>query len=390
MKEPQKKQEWWYIWLIVLGTTLLALLASKSVIYDFSSLEVFAPIEKKVDFRLSDIYNTVEQYRSTQTLSRDIVVVSVDNCDREQTLDVIHKISDCKPKAIGLDISFAVPKDEESNAYLLETLLFTPNLVSASMVKKTDSIYRLEPLSFYDLDEDFEPEHTGYVNLDATHPWNVIRTFIPYVCLEGGDTLPSMPLALAQIASPERAQQLIDRANPTEIIDFTSCEIEIITSEKLDYTAVSKRLRNKIVLIGDTADQKDIYLTPLHDPTPGVMIHAYTLQTILNGRYIRSTPLFHNWLMATIICILFTGVLLFTRNHVNHLGSLLIRLSQFLIMYGLVWLGCLIFSIRHVYTDFAPSILMLGLGTFTLDIVNAILGICQDIINWFTNKKNEQ
>jgi CHASE2 domain-containing sensor protein len=305
-------------------------------------------------------------------------VINVDNCDRNGVLDAIHTIDACHPKAIGLDIYFAVP--QENNDYLLQTLLTTDNLVCAMRVDTIEggAYYQRIPLSFFD--DTLSPQHSGYVNLDVAHSWNVVRTFLPYVCTSENDTLPSMALELAKVADAERADQLLQRGNAVETIDFTSHEIEIIEAEKLGNADVQERLSGKVVLIGVIDDIKDSYLTPLHDPKPGVLIHAYALQTILSASYIKTSPAWLNWMIAICICLVFLILLRTTKNHVSYVGFLVIRFSQFAIMYGLIWCGCQAYSGCHLYMDFAPSILMLGLASLAYDFATATYGIINNIV----------
>lgn len=370
--------------LIVLGSVVLALLLTQTFLDKLTSLTLFAPMEKKVDFAMTDIYNAVEERRSAVPLSQDVIVVNVDSCDRKQTLDAIQRIAACSPKAIGVDLYFAVP--QENNDYLVETILLTDNLVSSMWVNPVEGeAYERVPLSFFD--EYFTPEHAGYVNLDAKYSWKVVRTFLPFVCTADGDTLPSMELELSRIAAPERTKQLLERGNKAETIDFTSCEIEVVDAGRLDTPAVAERIRDKVVLVGLMNDVKDCYLTPLHDPQSGVMIHAHALQTILGASYVRTSPKWLNWTIAIFVCLVFLILMQWAKAKKSWWGSLILRLGQFLIMYGLVGLGCAIYADWHAYVDFSPAILMMGLASFARDIISAIDGIVKNIV---TQKQHKQ
>lgn len=373
------KRSRWVDWSIILGASLLALLLTKSILKDITSLELFRPIEKKVDFKMSDIYNTVEKSRAAIPLSQDVLIVSVDSCDRAGVIETIHTIASLQPKAIGLDIYFAVP--QENNDALMEMVFNTENLVSVMRVGTFDGgeTYDRVPLSFYDAY--VQPPHTGFVNMDASYPWNVVRTFVPYVMTSDGDTLPGMAMALAQIADPQRAGQLAARGRTKEIIDFSSCEIEIVSAGQLMQADVAERVYDKVVIVGDIHDIKDCYLTPLHEPQAGVVIHAYMLQTILSGSYIRTSPVWVDWMIAIPICLLFIILMQLSKSHMSYWGSLILRLSQFGIMYGLVWCGCRIFADWHVYVDFAPATVMLGLASLACDLLSASYEIIKSSIH---------
>ena len=141
-----------------------------------------------------------------------------------------------------------------------------------------------------------------------------------------------------------------------------------------------KKLKDKVVMIGSMSDVKDTYLTPLRQPQAGVMIHAHAVQTILSGTYIRESSAWLSWFIAIILCMTFITLLWIARKRMSYIGNLLIRISQFAIMFGLVWLGCYIYSGWHIYADFSPAIWMLGLGAIAFDVTFALYGIIQNTV----------
>ena len=364
----ESKLHWWQAGMIIVLSLLLAIGLAQFILYDFSSIEMFAPLEKKLDFQVSDIYNAVEEKKQVVDLSQDVIVVSVDECNREQTAELIHLIASYEPKAIGVDLSFMTKK--ANNDTLLDAITNTRNLVTATMVVKPDTgrYYERQHVSFFE--DECDLPHVGYANLDAAHMWNIVRTFVPYVLVGERDTLRSMALELARIAAPEQARRVESRGKEVEIIDYTDYEIEVVDAARLQKAYVAERLRNKVVLVGDTADTKDTYRTPLHDSQAGVLIHAYALQTILSGRYIDEYPTWLNWTIAVCIGLLLIGGLLCAVEY--QILNLFVRIAQFALMYVLIVCGCAIYSRTHMYEDFAPSILMLGFGALSFDIVYAL------------------
>ena len=367
--------------LVLLGTTVLSLLLAMFIISDFTTLEVFAPAEKKVDFKISDIYNAVDENRAVKPLSQDVVVLNTDAFDRSGLVQLLPQVAAYEPKAIGLDYYFAIETTEEANDSLHQAILGTPNLVCITGIEKKGEGYQRKKLSFFEKDPDYAPNDIGYAYLVAKNSWNVVRMFVPRVTLDNGEILPSMSLRVAQIACPQKAEELLARGNFAEIIDYTSYEIDTIDATQLNNPGVGDRLRGKVVMIGGLHDNKDTYLTPLHEPKAGVMIHAYTVQTILSGRYIRTSAAWLDWLIAIVLCITFLSLLLTAKKRMSYIGNLLIRISQFAIMYGLVWLGCYIYAGWHTYMNFTPAILMLGFGAVAFDISFALYGIIRNSIH---------
>ena len=346
----------------VAGITLLAILMTRFVIYDFSSLSAFMPMEKATDFEMSDLYNAVEENKAEHHLSQDVCVISVDNCNREGVLDVVNMVSAYGPAAIGLDIVFPWP--EQDNSYLLSTLSETPDLVCVNKVQPTEddpTCYEVVPTSFY---ESMISPRYGHAKLVAYSTRAVVRRFYSYVLTAEGDTLLSLPAALAKTARPECYEELLRRNTQEEIIDYTTREIPVYTAEELlEGKLDAEALGGKVVLLGDVNNMQDSYLTPLNGTIAGVMIHACVL-----------------------LCIILAALLMEARNRMSNVGSMVIRLAQVAIMYQIIVFGCKYYAEHHMYLDFSPSLLMIGLSALAFDIWFGLYGIVKFIQHKISKK----
>ncbi len=382
MENEKEKIKWWQAGVIIVLSVLIAGLCSVYLNTDFSSIEMFAPMEKKMDFQVTDIYNMMAGDETERNMSQDVAVVLIDNLNREELMSLIDTIKHYEPKAIGLDIYFSIKKAD--NKALIQTIETTPNMVNIIMVEPDpDRIhYVQDTLSFFYESLSTVP-HSGFANLDADYAWTVIRTFVPYVCTRNGDTISNIALELAKIAAPERAQELIRRGNTEEIIDFSHCVVDTISAYRLANPDVANRLRGKVVLIGVGKDPKDTYLTPMRMPTPGVMIHAYATQTILQGEYIETIAPWMSWAIAIILCLAVVSILLFANesDKPKYRLNLSVRLLTFFILFSLVFIGSAIFACDHIYVDYTPVIKMLVFGMLAFDLVYAGYGS-------FRNKPN--
>ena len=387
----KQKLNWWQGLLVIIVSVVFAALFTRFLTSDFSSLDIFAPIEKKVDFQVTDIYNMVEEKRQGRPISQDIIVVSVDECDREQLLTVIDTIASLDVKAIGLDIYFAIEKKDSCNARLKATIENTTKMVNLTMVEKVadKTYYRPLNLSFYQ-NQGFQPDHIGYGNLNADHSWEVIRTFTPYVLDSAGGMIPSLALEVASVAEPEKATRFIEDRGKEEIIDFTGKEIEVIPARRLAKPSVRERLQGKIVMIGIVEDNKDTYLTPLREPAAGILIHSYALQTILNDEPIVVRAAWIDWLIAIGLGLILVIMLFFATecDSLRYVLNFGIRLSLFVCMYLLVYRGCDVFADSHVYADYTPSIMMLPFATLAFDIVYAAVGFIVQCYQKFNPDKS--
>ena len=381
MHNEINNMKWWHAAIIVLLSVAVAALFSSFLNSDFSSMEMFVPFQKKVDFRVTDIYNMMAEEQSEREMSENVVVVGIDSLNREQVLTLIDTILLYEPIAIGLDIYFSI--DKADNTALMHTVENTPNMVNIIMVEHDkDRIHYIpDTLSFFYRSLTTVP-HSGFANLDVDHSWTVVRTFLPYVCTSAGDTIPNIALELAKIADPEKAQEAVRRGRSEEIIDFTHSVIDTISAERLANPDVAERMRGKVVLIGVLKDPKDTYLTPLSEPAPGVLIHAYATQTILQGQYIETRPEWINWTVAVCLCLILICLLLWANESekIGYAINLTTRVLMFVSLFILVYIGCRTFAQDHIYADYTPAITMLVFGMFAFDIVYAGYGLCRQLV----------
>lgn len=348
------------------GIAVFAILLTALVMRGLTSLSVFSPLEKSADFQMSDLYQSVAEGKAVHQLSRDITIVSIDGYSRDSVLETIKNVSEYLPVAIGLDVLFSYP--EKDNTYLLRTLQETPNLVCAAKFEKDKhgDTWHHAKQSFY---EDSIDVIYGYANLNASSQRDVVRTFVPFVLTSNNDTLLSLPAILAKMYNPKSYNAILTRNNKLETIAFENIEFPIVSArEVLAYEADESLFYERIILIGDTGDIRDSYLSPLHDPIPGVMLHAYSLQTILSGNYIDTTPAWLNWFIAIVLCVLLTTCNLVAKRYMSNVGNLFMRIAQFVLIYLLIVIGCAYFASHHMYIDFSISILMLGFGLVAFDI----------------------
>lgn len=377
-------QSQWENTIHVIGITILAFLFSRFIVFNLMSLPAFAPMEKATDFQMSDIFQSVSESKAIHQLSEYITVVSIDGYSRGDVLDALNEISEYSPAAIGLDVFFPVPDD--NNTYFFATLSSLPNLVCAGMYgrdENSESFHHIRQ-SFF---EDSISVSLGYVNLNASSQRDVIREFVPYVLTSEGDTLFSMPTLLAKLSVPERYEKLIKSRHSTETISFENIEFPVVPVVDILQGNVEKSLlSNKILLVGDVNSISDSYLSPLHEPLSGIMLHAYTLQTILSGDYIDSTPMWLNWLIAIILCLSFVIFNLYAKYHLSNIGNLSLRIMQFIMIYVLIVVGSWHFAIHHGYIDFSPAILMIGFEAIAFDVWFGIYALSNLVKNKIDKK----
>jgi CHASE2 domain-containing sensor protein len=371
--------------------TLLSLFLAHFVIYDLENIATFISTEKN-DFQMSDIYNRIADYRSVSYVSPHVTVVSVDQCSTQDILNVLQMVSEYDPSTIGLDIFFRTTSDDSLT--VLNTLSYIPNLVLPCKLERTETgAYEHIKYSFV---ENHLDANYAYVNLNATSTKDMIRDFTPRQITSTGDTLLQMATAMAQIAAPEPYQELCARNNPIETIKYSSVDIPTISADLLlhgdNYEYLSRYLTGRAILLGDVDNINDMYATPINPFIPGVMIHAYALHTIISGQYTRVTPEWINWLIAIIIGIGFIFANMLIKDRWSHMGNLLMRCLQIVLMFGIVYIGSCWYKAHMQYIDFSLVVLMIGFSALAVDVYDGVWAIGRrsiKLINNYKNKKNK-
>lgn len=344
--------------------TLMALLFSHVVIYDLMSVSFFSPMEKTSDFRFSDFYTIVANERAEKELDSDVVLVGVDGCDRREMARVIDDIDYCAPAAVGLDIAFSLPPDSDDDP-LAEALAACNNLVMPVMA---DDEGRIVHVSHYD---SIVVPSAGFaaVNIQGTRDaLATVREFTKGFVADGGETIPALPVALVGLANPEAVAALERRKHSVEAISYVSREFETLRPDEiLDNEEV---IRGRIVLVGKLHDAGDLHVTPTDNFTPGLLIHAYTIATILSGDYTRRLTPYETYLLAGVLTMLLVWLNMWLDR--TPLRAIWVRLMQLALLYLMIVMGTIAFIRFNVDLNFAYPMLAISLGVAMCDIYDGI------------------
>ncbi len=371
-----------------LAITVIAILLTVYLIYDFSSLSIFAPMEQSMDFQLSDVYSSVANSRPMSEMSDDVVIVSTNDCDRKQIAQIIEMVDYFAPSAIALDIFF--PHRTLDDNILFSAVNNCDNIVLPYSLRynaNSDSFSR-GIKSFFD--DSISGKSYGVINLAVNSVRDVVREFRPSFKVE--DTVYNNFMAeVARIAQPDKYAILQQRNSETETIYFPSRQFDIITPEEIigdgvDFNDLEQRITGKSVLIGILNDINDEHITPTEPNMSGILIHAHALDTILNERYIKTSPKALNWAIAILLCFGFALFNIYTKDQLNNIGGLLIRIAQFGIMYLFALWGCWYFAQFNTCLDFSQPLLMIGFGAVAFDIWFGMIALILGCKEWWSNR----
>lgn len=350
-------------WLKIFGVTILAFVLSRLLFQPFAfSLTSLVTIPEKSDFNITDFYAILADSRPIKSLDKNIVIVDITQCDRNGIAEILDSLSLYNPLAVGLDVIFDVPKGESEDAYLLASLKKCPNLIIAtSLTQESPSSFSISETSFF---QDSLHLRYGAINFLLNYPRATIRKF-PVRFLTDRDTVPSFATALTQIVAPEATRRLFEREQSLETINYTSRVFEVIQPDELAGRA--KDIQNRIVLIGATKDFYDIHATPTNSKMSGVMIHAYSIATILEATYIKELKPFQNWLLAFLSCL---TVIFISMQLAPGMKGIVMRIMQLGTLYFVLVIGYHLFITYNILINFSYTLFILSFGLFALDIWN--------------------
>lgn len=327
---------------IILQTLVRALLGAIPAFF-LAWLILLNPFEHEADFALSDFYIRTADRALPSSLHPDIVIVGVDGLNRMEIAHVTSLIDALGAKVVALDVFMndTSPYDADVLASLeiCDHLVLPISLTGAD----TSSIFSSLTNARY-----------GYVNLDSAREGGTVRSF-----------------TLLRDGMQSFASILAGKNEPvTGLIRFDGVEFDILSPDEINGDAV----RGKTVLVGNINDFSDGHTTPV-GILPGVLIHAYTARTIMDG----CTP--RPWSTWIIFLIAFlTGTLILWQHALvslkdGDIGNLCSRIVQIGLLFLFYLIGSSLFVRQGVYADFSLPIILSAAVLLLYDIVHGILSL---------------
>lgn len=332
----------------------------------FGLLQFFDPdiIREKLESRTYDLRLPLKNLLEQPPPSPDIVIVSVDEKSitevgrwpwkRDVIAGLVDKISEGKPRALGIDIMFTEKETIETDRKLAEAITKAGNVVLATafvVPKKKGKVTAAKDVPDFLWDSAFmQVKSTGGIGwkqwavtpesvmpplpelaagASLGHVYSlpdrdgVLRWQFLYLHY-GNDCYPQFALQVARIAlgiDPKdmvlyggTGIQLGDRYIPVDIsgrviINYRGPEQSfpyISASDIINGSTAPGTFRHKIVLVGTSAlSTYDLRVTPFSANMPGIEIDANIIDNILMNNFIRKSPRF-----LELIVIVLTGILL--------------------------------------------------------------------------------
>jgi adenylate cyclase len=368
-------------------------------------IQFFDPVfvREYMESKTYDLRLYLKNVLREQQVDNSIVIVAVDEkslsevgrwpWSRTVMADLVEKIGECRPKAIGIDIMFSEKETSEGDARLAEAISRAGNVVLATaFLLPSDESEEKAPPAVPDYlwdsafmtvktvpDIDWKQWATKAVKVippveviaraaslgqvtAKTDMDGVLRSEILSLNY-GDDCYPSFALQVARIALGVAAKDMVlyggssirltDRIIPTDLyghnlINYLGAEnsFRYISATDLLHGKIARSaLMGKIVLVGTSAlatyDQK---VTPLSRNMPGVEKNANVVQNILTNNFIMKSPGVIELLVilaTSLILIVLLPRLNATRGVILGFGLITayFSLSILLLIYSLIWIN---------------------------------------------------
>lgn len=298
-------------------------------------------------------------YQTAVALDEDIVIVGIDQRSMEEigpydewgrdiitmVLESLNESDDCHPAAIGLDVLYIGEREEEIDAWLVETAGTYGNVVTASaaqfgnqLVEQGANDYRVDTFSILTYEQPFEALRevttTAHINVMLDED-GILRHHLLQITLPDGETVPSFALALANQYRASRGE------DPVTLPPTTSRGFWYLpySGEPEDYEVVSvvdvitgersaEDFAGKIVLIGPYAyGLQDGYFTSIEHGKQmyGVEVHANAITALLQGNFPQEVA---GWIQAGLLfVVLFLSYFAFRNRRVSVALAVWIALS---------------------------------------------------------------
>ena len=359
------------------GVTLLAFLLSMTLMAPFStSVSALFSTPEKNDFTITDFYNIVADSRAVSHLDDNIVIVNIDHSDRNEIADIISVATLAGARAIGLDVMFE--DEREGDEPLLEAIRQAPVIVQPLAMKQTSGAdtFAVRAASYFYTVPGATESHYAAASMPSRYERSMVREMRTFFPADSGSTIPSFAVALARVADPEAAKQLEARGNDLEMINYHSRRFRTIEPDELLDRA--DELNGRGVIIVALNEMGALHQTPVNSSMPGVMIHAHSLATILDGAYMKAFPKSANMLIGCILCF----IIVLTHVSLSFgIKGLIIRIMQVIFVWLAVQIGYWFFVEHGVIIDFSYSLLMLAFGLFACDVWNGVITIGTSAVN---------
>lgn len=249
-------------------------------------------------FSVTDLFFDIQHYGPSGESPAIAVVDISDVEDRGDLAVLLERVALCDPACMGVDAIFeGLRSDEEGNARLVDAVrTYGDKMIFTCKLTDYDRQAGCFSSSVHSFFADSLPIREGYANLKNNLDNLPVRKLSVQNKL-GSNTVKSFPAAIVELF----AGRSLENHGEDWLINYRNVGFRVIAPDDIEQEA--DFLEGKIVLLGGVREERDAHVSPL-GKMPGVMIQAYTVDTLL-GKKVRYLPSWINWILAFVLCFLF-------------------------------------------------------------------------------------
>jgi len=308
----------------------------------FFNISIFDFLEDAFDdFSYLDLVQSKNIFKYDKVIS-DIVLVNIENRDREELAFLIDHLANQEPKVIGVDVVFREQKDQFKDSVLSSTIKEHQDLLVGSYIYPNIQNHKM--FTFF---------NQGYVNFNPeADKNNVIRDFVTQK-----DSLSSFSYLIASKAM----QKKIEVYSGTRPIKYYGNYNQFLhmSFDDVMLQETIPHLKNKVVILGylgmplgNVNDILDKKFTPINTKFTGktipdmygVTVHANIINSLIKEDFIKETPgfiiLIINFLATFLTSLLFMKV--YSKGYTHE--TLIEKLFQLIYSILMIWISLLLFS----------------------------------------------
>ena len=298
-----KIRYWLYQWLQrgkVLVVTIMAFIVLGVMLFFTYNFTFLSPVKKAVqEFSMTDIYYQILQETGKADTSPLITIVDMtEMTSRRDLAQALEDIEACEPKIIGVDIILEGRKeDTEGDNMIARVAANYPNIIWS--MKLTDFIddkieYGNVIRSFF---TDSLEVQEGVTNMQRRLYGGVKRRLDQGWILRGQ----LMPSFSTRVLNNYAGKTIYDTEIQSIDVNFTPTNFCVINADSV--LMHPELITDRIVLFGAMNEEADMHYTPL-GKIPGIVLLAYSIQTLLSQNQIVEVKGFILWACSFILIML--------------------------------------------------------------------------------------
>ena len=255
----------------------------------------------------SDVLSKIDYYSTSKDTAFNIVLVDMtDLYSRKDIAKLLLDLDSCRPKMVGVDLSFFHHKDEsgtiEDDSILIQAV--------KSTAPKTVFVYELQDYSSND-NAFHSSRHSFFVDsVEVNEGFSNIKNNFDQKAVsvyKASEKLKDQKV-YSLTAEMLKLSGMLDVDEDNDIpIDFASTTFKIVDAR--DFTLSD--IQDNFVLVGAARSNDDVVNTPM-GAISGLLLHAYTLHSMLNKPKVHVVGNFVNYLFGLIMCYLLAIILVWS------------------------------------------------------------------------------